>query len=83
MCRNTSRELEKLLKDNADKQEKRKSQVEESKKKANERNNGVRNMFRLCFVLLLFFVFLMKYHLPFFIQNVLLVVDSVEYLFVI
>jgi len=40
VCRNTSRELENLLKDNADKQERRKSQVEESKKKANERNNG-------------------------------------------
>lgn len=57
--------------------------MEESKKKANERNNGVRNMFRLCFVLLLFFVFVMKYHLPFFIKNVLLVVDNVEYLVVI
>ena len=40
VCRNTSRELENLLKDNADKQERRKSQVEESKKKENERNNG-------------------------------------------
>ena len=40
MCRNTSRELENLLKDNADKQERGKSLGEDSKKMANERNNG-------------------------------------------
>ena len=41
VCRNTSRELQKLLEDNADKQERGKSLGEDSKKMANERNNGV------------------------------------------